>query len=238
MSPERIGENLGDLLLRDGLVSNDALEEALQRQQTTGKPLTSILVEMNAITEQVKVNFLQRRLGHDVLSLREINIPEILFTYYPRSMAERLRAVPCKLEGDTIVIAMEDPSDLQAVDSLKARIGMKVRPVIATSADVDTVFAKWPVTEAEAEEDVLEPAEPGLVGKLIKTLFFPVLAFAPLVVMICMLLFSHRFQYHLTHAPWELSPGETIFSLMLIWGIWSLLVYELDGLFVNPEHRT
>lgn len=237
MSPDRIGENLGDLLLRDGLVSNEALEEALRRQQESGRPLTSILVEMNAITEQVKVNFLKRRLGHDVLSLKGVNIPEILFTYYPRAMAERLRAVPIKLEGDTILIAMEDPSDLDAVDSLKARIGMKVRPVIATGADIDQVLSRWPQVEAESEEEEAAPAEPTLVTRAIKSLFFPTIAFAPLIAMIFMLLFSDTFQRNLNHAPWGLEPWEAIFSLMLIWGIWSLLVYELDGIFVNPEHR-
>jgi hypothetical protein len=237
MSPERTGENLGDLLLRDGLVSNDALEEALRRQRETNRPLTSILVEMNAITEQVKMNFLKGRLGHDVLSLKEINIPEILFTFYPRSMAERMRAVPCKLDGETIVIAMEDPSDLDAVDSLKARIGMRVQPVIATGSDIELVLARWPKMEEETDDETVAPAAPTLIQRAVKSLFFPVVAFAPLVAMICMLLLSDTFQRNLTHAPWGLEPWEAIFSLMLIWGIWSLLIYEIDGIFVNPDHR-
>ena len=56
MSPESYSGNLGDMLLREGLVTNEALEEALRRQRETQQPLGRILVDMNAITESVKLS--------------------------------------------------------------------------------------------------------------------------------------------------------------------------------------
>lgn len=236
MRPETYGGNLGDMLLRDGLVTNDALEEALRRQQETNQPLGRILVEMNAISESVKLNFFHKRFGHDIVSLRDHQIPEILFGYVSPAMALKYRVIPHKLEGDTLVVAMEDPSNLVTLDNLKAQIGLKIRPVIASFADIEALLESFPKSDEDEEEIVEVPA--GFGRRLFKYLFFPILAFAPLATIIALLIFSDEFQKRmLLHPPFGFDTMDMILSIVLIWGLWSLLIYELDGLIVNPEKR-
>lgn len=237
MSPEPYGGNLGDMLLREGLVTNEALEEALRRQRQTDLPLGRILVEMNAITESVKLNFFQKRFGSEIVSLRDHQIPDILYSYIPRQLAMKARVVPYKMEGDTLVVAMEDPSDLVTLDNLKAQTGLKIRPMVASSSDIETVLDAYPHIEEE-EAVVVAPAK-RLGGRLFKYLFFPVMAFLPLLIMGFLLVFSRRFQRFLLNPPeaWGFATFDLVLSIMLLWGLWALIVYEIDGLFVNPEHR-
>ena len=106
-----------------------------------------------------------------------------------------------------------------------------------SSADIETALELYP-GPAELGGGVA-PAE-GLAGvqsRVVKYLFFPVLAFTPLFVIICMLYFSDAFQKFLLHPPWGFDTGDMILSLSLLWGLWALLVYEVDGILVNPEHR-
>lgn len=236
MRSESYGGNLGDLLLRDGLVTNDALDEAVKRQQQTNQPLGRILVEMNAISESVKLNFFHKRFGHEIVSLRDHRIPDILYTYIPRSTALKYRVVPYKLEGDTLVVAMEDPSNLVTLDNLKVQIGLKIRPVIASYSDIEAALEQFPQTEEDEAEEAV--AAPSGGGKLFKYLFFPVVAFLPLATVIALLLFSDDFQKRvLLHPPWGFDTQDMVLSIVLLWGLWSLIIYELDGLFVNPEKR-
>jgi hypothetical protein len=236
MSPEPYEGNLGDMLLRDGLVSNEVLEEALRRQRQTGQPLGRILVEMNAITEAVKLNFFHKRFGHDIVSLRDHEFPDILHSYIPRQTAVKYRVVPYKLEGDTLVVAMEDPSDLVILDNLKAQVGLKIRPVIASYSDIEMALEMFPDTGG-GELAIEAPARGGVTNRVVQYLFFPLLAFTPLIVIGFMLVFSNQFQRFLLNPPWGFGTFDMVVSLVLIWGLWALFIYELDGLFVNPEYE-
>ncbi|MBN1478623.1 hypothetical protein JXA47_17860 [Candidatus Sumerlaeota bacterium] len=233
MSPESYSGNLGDMLLREGLVTNDALEEALRRQRETQQPLGRILVEMNAITESVKLNFFHKHFGHDVVSLRDHQIKDILYTYISKSLATRHRLVPYRLEGDTLVVAMEDPSDLVLLDNLKAQVGLRIRPVIASASDIEAALELYPGVDEDDALAIESPHE----WRFFKYAFFPILAFTPLAAIIGMMIFSDDFQRFLLHPLWGMKTSEIIWMIFLGWGVWALLAYEVDGIFVNPEHR-
>ncbi|MBN1476540.1 hypothetical protein JXA47_07300 [Candidatus Sumerlaeota bacterium] len=235
MAPETYSGHLGDMLLREGLVTNEALEEALRRQRETGQPLGRVLVEMHAITEQVKLNFFHKHFGHDVVSLRDHEIPDILYTYLTRSTAMKFRVIPYKLEGDTLVVAMEDPSDLVILDNLKAQVGLRIRPVIASFTDIEAALETYP--GGDEDEEVIWEEPPSFATRLIKYTFFPALAFTPLATVIILMIFSDGFQYILLHPPMGMDTVDFVLSITLIWGLWALFAYELDGILVNPEHR-
>jgi type IV pilus assembly protein PilB len=240
MSPQTFSGNLGDMLLKDGLVTDETLEEALGRQRQTNQPLARILVEMNAITEKVKLNFFQKTFGCDVVSLRDVQIPEILYSYIPAQTAMRYRVIPFKLEGDTLIVAMEDPSDLVILDNLKAQVGLKIRPVIASHEDIEEALQQYPGVGAAEPGTVAETAErqaPSGSARWIKYLFLPVVAFIPLVVFMTMMVVNEQFQNVMSNPPYEMDTGDVVFCIVLIWGLWALFVYEIDGIVVNPEHR-
>ncbi len=236
MSAEPYGGNVGDLLLRDGLVSDAILNEALKRQRQTSRPLGQILVEMNAITETVKLNFFKKHFGHGIISLKDVEIPDLLFTYIPRQLAVTHRVVPVKLQGDTLTVAVEDPSDLILIDNLKIQVGMRVKPMIASAPDIERVLETYPGSSAVPAGEMAARYVPQGVGSpLTKRLFFPVATFAPLAVLILLLLLVDRVQMILLHPPVGLSTTDMVLGLVLLWGLWALLVYEIDGIFFNPE---
>jgi hypothetical protein len=237
MSAETYSGNLGDMLLRDGLVTDETLEDALARQRRTSEPLGRILVEMNAITEKVKLSFFQKRFGYDIVSLRDHDIPDNLYSYIPKQTAVKFRVVPYKLEGESLVVAMEDPSDLVVLDNLKAQVGLKIRPMIASYGDIEAALEEFPADEEGGAIPVDAESPIGITARLVKYLFFPVVAFTPLCVVIFMLIFSDRFQLLLLHPPGSWDTGDMILCITLIWGLWALFVYEIDGILINPEHR-
>lgn len=230
MAGDLSGGNLGDLLLREGLVNDDTLEKALRRQRDTSLPLGRILVEMNAISESVKLNFFQKTFGHDIVSLEDHTITPVLAETIPYDVATRYHVIPYKIDGETLVVAMEDPSDLVLLDNLKAQTGFRIRPVIASSNDIQNALALHPGAD---DEDYV----PTTGNPVVKYLFFPLASFIPLGVVIGLLIMNDNFQNIMNHPPWGMTTGNMIFAMVLIWGLWMLLIYEIDGILVNPEHR-
>ena len=130
MLPET--KKLGVLLIEAGLVTPAQLQETLRQQRLSGERLGSTLVAMGVINEDVLMDFLARQTGVPRMDPKNLEIPPAVLQRIPRRLAEQMNILPVALkEPKSLVLAMADPMDLNAVDSARFASGLNIEPVVA-----------------------------------------------------------------------------------------------------------
>ena len=227
-------ENLGEMLLREGLINNDQLEEALKRRKATEKSLGHILVEMGVITESVKMSFMRKKFGYEFFSLGDKRIDVLTLSYIPKPYAHKYHLVPVQVERGTLVVGMDHPSDLTLLDNLKTLVGMPIRPVIASSTDIDEVLEQYPEEKGYAGI----PTPPSLIYRAVRYVAFPILGFLPLIVFIALLGFSEGFRRKVNSVAGAEFSFDVFLYTLLGWGLWIIIVWEINGLIFQEKRKS
>ena len=131
---------LGDLLLKQGLVTTAQLDEALKYQVIFGGKLGTNLIEMGIIEEEDLTRALSKQYLVPSVSMEEVmNIDPQVLALLPRDLVEQHNVVPIKQEGRRLTLLMADPTDFKLIEDLSFRTGLIIKPVVA--AEVRLVFA-------------------------------------------------------------------------------------------------
>lgn len=126
-------KKLGERLVDAGLITPEQLQEALRHQRIAGGRMGSNLVALGFITEDVLMDFLAQQTGVPRMDLRGLDIPEEVLKRIPRRLAEQMHVLPLAIkEPKSLVLAMADPLDLNAVDSCRFASGLNIEPVVAS----------------------------------------------------------------------------------------------------------
>jgi hypothetical protein len=230
--------DIGDLLVREGLLTGPQLDMAVAHQRKTGKPLMRILVELNLVDENKRLNFFKRQFGVPILALEPERIDPILYTYIPAGLARRHHLVPVKQDKDGLVVAMEDPSDLVLLDDLKEVVGMRIKPVVSSSEAIMEALAGYP--EEKPKEVAVERAQefdPGI--KFMRFAMLPIMSIGALAAIILLVLYNSSVQTWLQNliGGSTATKNSQMFSLFLYfflsWGVFTLVVYEVVGLVLD-----
>ncbi|MDF1579653.1 MAG: hypothetical protein P1P74_02615 [Desulfuromonadales bacterium] len=122
---------LGDYLLQKGFITNEDLEEALQYQVIYGGKLGTNLLEMGLIDEEELTTALTKVLGTPAVDPKDLqNISPEVLKLIPEATASAFRCLPVKVEGRRLLLVMEDPNNLQAIDEISFKTGLIVKPLI------------------------------------------------------------------------------------------------------------
>lgn len=128
---------LGELLLEEGLITQERLAEANDQAKRAGRTLGRILIELGYLTEADLFAFLARRMGLEFVDLGEAQIDPAATSLIPEALAKRYKALPIGFDDDgKLVVAMSDPANVLAIDDIRTLTGKEVRPVVATAADI------------------------------------------------------------------------------------------------------
>ncbi|KWU02116.1 MSHA biogenesis protein MshE [Vibrio toranzoniae] len=119
----RLRKRLGDLLVEEGIINEAQVEQALVVQKSTGRKLGDTLIELGFLSEQQMLSFLSQQLAIPLIDLSRANIDVEAVQLLPEVHARRLRALVIGRQGDTLRIAMSDPADLFAQESLLGQLG-------------------------------------------------------------------------------------------------------------------
>ncbi|RNF41276.1 type II secretion system protein GspE [Planococcus salinus] len=133
---------LGDILIEQGLLTEDDLKETLQDKKNDQK-LGDALLQRGLITEQQLIETLEVQLGISHVSLFGYPFDPKLFNVVPKEFAKRNLLVPLKREGDKLYIAMTDPMDFITIDDLRLTTGFQIEPAIASKEDIVKTLAKY-----------------------------------------------------------------------------------------------
>ena len=129
-------KKLGEILLARGVVSEEDLEKALAEQQQTKGFLGQILLRRGVIKKRDLADALENQLGVPSIELSEVAIPSEVASYLPENMVRSYRAVPFEVSGNIMSVAMADPLNLTAIESMRLVTGMEVRTFFAPEEDV------------------------------------------------------------------------------------------------------
>ena len=102
-------KRLGDILISDGLLTQEQLEEALAQQKQTHERLGAVLIEYGYITEKELIDALRNQLGIDFIDLTKTTIDPSMSRYIPKALAQEYEIVPIQVVRDNLFIAMSDP---------------------------------------------------------------------------------------------------------------------------------
>jgi hypothetical protein len=228
------GSNIGELLLREGLITNAQLDLALTRQKETDMPLVRILVDSGNLDETKRLNFFKRQFGIPLVSLESVKLDPILYTYIPAHIARRHHLVPVKLDRDGLVVAMEDPSNLVLIDNLKEVVGLRIKPVVASTTEIMEALAGYP-DEPPPAPAAAKAEKFDFAARFFGYLFLPIMSSAVLLTIFGLLLWNEGFQRWL-RVQFEdpTARSSQIFTMFLYffltWGVWTIIMYEVRGL--------
>jgi len=131
MQPEN--KKIGEMLVEAGIISPAQLQEALRHQRITGGRMGSNLVALGFVSEDLLMDFLAQKTGVPRLDLKNLDVPVNVLQRIPKRLADQLNVLPLSIkEPKSLVLAMTDPSDLNAVDSARFASGMNIEPVVAS----------------------------------------------------------------------------------------------------------
>ncbi len=126
-------KRLGEMLVDAGLITPGQLQSAITHQKIAKGRLGSNLVALGFITEEVLMDFLAQQTGVPRVDIRAATPPIQLLRLIPQRMAEQFTMLPVSFkEPKSLVLAMSDPLDLNALDSARFASGMNVEPVVAS----------------------------------------------------------------------------------------------------------
>src|SRR6185436_11536836 len=139
---------LGQLLVDAGMITQDALDDVLAAQKTDSRRLGTLLVERGHISEVQVTQILSHQLSIPWVTLLKIEFSRQLLNLVPRDLAERYCLLPIyvrrvRSHGDTLYIAMDDPTNDEALRACAAYSGLAVRPMIAPPSDIRSAIRAY-----------------------------------------------------------------------------------------------
>ncbi len=132
---------LGEVLINEGLITEEQLEEVLefQKKDVSGMPLGELLVEKGILTKEVVQTALAKKLGIPFVNLRQYEISPKIINLIPKKLIKRYSVIPLAIYNGKLIIAIENPINLKssAIDALSFHTNMMVESVMASATDID-----------------------------------------------------------------------------------------------------
>ena len=127
---------LGDILLENKLITEEQLNVAMQEQEKTGERLGTILVKRGFVSQQVIGKILEQQVGISYVNLGTSPIDTNAVRLVPENLVRRLKALPVRVENNTLFVAMLYPINLTTIDELRFITGLRIRPLITTDREL------------------------------------------------------------------------------------------------------
>ncbi len=133
-------KRLGEVLSERGHISPADLAKALREQQGKVIHLGELLLQRKLVSKDQLASALAEISGVEYVDARTLNPPPEVFKTIPASLARRCRAIPVRCEDKTLVVLMSQPQNLQLLDELRFKTGMKIDPRFGFLGEVQTAI--------------------------------------------------------------------------------------------------
>jgi len=137
------GTRLGDLMVKENLISQAQLTQALEAQKKNGGRLGSCLVKLGFVSDEDVTTFLSRQYGVPSINLTYFEVDPDVVRLVPEDTARRYEVVPLSRVGSSLTIAMVDPTNVFAMDDIKFMTGFNVEPVVASEGAIREAIDKF-----------------------------------------------------------------------------------------------
>ena len=133
---------LGALLVRDGVITVQQLEEALAEKEETGRRLGEIAVSHGWVSGHALARALAEQQELDYVDLAQTDPDPAATALLPEKFARRYGALPVRFDDDQVVVAVADPTNVVASDHLRLALGLNVRFVVVAIDDLERTIAR------------------------------------------------------------------------------------------------
>src|SRR5688572_26538054 len=134
---------LGELLVREKLISLQQLQKAQDEARRSGKRLGHALTQLGFVKDQDLTSFLAKQYSLPSINLNDFEIDNDVLKLIPRDVARKHMVMPVNRAGATLVVAMADPSNIYAIDELKFLTQYNIEPVVASEAGVEAALSRY-----------------------------------------------------------------------------------------------
>jgi type IV pilus assembly protein PilB len=147
---------LGELLVRENLISLQQLQKAQEEQKKAGGRIGYHLTKLGFIEESELTNFLSKQYGVPSINLSEFDIDAEVVRLVPKDVAEKHQCIPVNRAGASLILAMSDPSNIYAIDDVKFLTGYNIEVVVASEQAIKESLEKYYSEKAPSYEEVME----------------------------------------------------------------------------------
>src|ERR1700726_4656736 len=144
---------LGEILVKESLITADQLKLALEHQGQHGGRLGTSLMKLGFITDDEITEVLSRQYGVPSINLKYYEVDPTVIKLIPQDTATRYQVIPLSRVGSVLTIAMTDPTNVFAMDDIKFMTGFNVEPVVASESSINEAIHKF-YGEAESVEEL------------------------------------------------------------------------------------
>jgi type IV pilus assembly protein PilB len=148
-----MSSRLGEILVKENLITADQLKQAMAHQRQNGGRLGTSLMKLGFISDDEITEVLSRQYGVPSINLKYYEVDPAVIKLIPQDTAVRYQIVPLSRVGSTLTIAMIDPTNVFAMDDIKFMTGFNVEPVVASETSVNEAIAKF-YGEVESGEEL------------------------------------------------------------------------------------
>ena len=134
---------LGEILVDLGYVVQGDVDEALNRQRSGGGRLEDTLVQSGKISPEMLAKSLAMQLGYEYVDVGSVKVDTYAVTLVPEATARRYSAMPIRLDGNTLVVAMKDPRHVFALDDIRLITGKEIQPAVATEEALNSLVNRY-----------------------------------------------------------------------------------------------
>lgn len=139
---EGSNDKLGEMLVREQVISPDQLRKAKRRSDKEGNRLGYELTKLGYVDEGDLTSFLSEHHGVPSVDLNDLDIPSEVIDLVPEKLAKRHQCIPVNRSGSTLVVAMADPSNIYAIDDLRFSTGYDIEVVVATETAIEDAIER------------------------------------------------------------------------------------------------
>jgi len=129
---------IGEALLKEGLITLEELDSAIREQESINDRLGDIVVSKGFVSKEEMAPFLARYFNIPYFNLKDAykDIKIEVFNLVPENLARRFTVMPVSLEDNILIVAVSDPLNFMAVDTIKMKTGFKIKRVVASEKEI------------------------------------------------------------------------------------------------------
>lgn len=216
--------SLGEFLVRESLITQAQLRSALEEQKKSSHSIGRVLVDEGFISEETRIKVLQREFGFDLLDMTKIDLDPLLANLVSLGFAQKHHIIPIRKDGRTLIVAMEDPSDMMVQDLVKAQVGLAIKPFMATAKEIRRGIVQL-YRQGEGQGPVgatLQPKRRNLFLRAAMKAAYYLVLFLPLVAA-GFGLSIEEVQLRIE----DLTAFDIGLYTLLGWGVWAIIIFQV-----------
>src|SRR5262245_27627986 len=146
---------LGELLVRENLISVQQLRKAQEEQQKSGARIGTALIKTGAIEESKLTDFLSKQYGVPAINLKDFDIDSEIICLVSKEVVEKYLVILVNRVGSSLIVAMCDPFNIYAVDDLKFFIGYNIEAVVVSEISICDAIERYYAEKGPSLEEIV-----------------------------------------------------------------------------------